>query len=255
MDSPTSLSAGHARTGLTGTSFVSEEPSSAFQTPMSSCRSEPMLSGAPEGVSAQLLLSAQQRLREAFACSVAPHSLMTFTTITQEPCQYEGAMPKMSSLDATTDICHFMRALEPHGDVLETHAEASDQPGVCEGIRDSDDESVSSMGDRHTRKRKRRDQSESCASCCKRAGEAAAAQQHLRSVCDDLAAQNAMLRSQLAAAAEALRGERASSQAELHALRQKNTALGAFLPQSVAAFASEVPSSLYTKKGLRAMLD
>ena len=54
-----------------------------------------------------------------------------------------------------------------------------------------------------------------------RAGEAAAAQQHLRSVCDDLAAQNAMLRSQLAAAAEALRGERASSQAELHALRQK----------------------------------
>ena len=54
-----------------------------------------------------------------------------------------------------------------------------------------------------------------------RAGEAAAAQQHLRSVCDDLAAQNAVLRSQLAAAAEALRSERASSQAELHALRQK----------------------------------
>ncbi len=45
MDSPTSLSADHARTGLTGTSFVSEEPSSAFQTPMSSCRSEPMLTG------------------------------------------------------------------------------------------------------------------------------------------------------------------------------------------------------------------
>ena len=54
-----------------------------------------------------------------------------------------------------------------------------------------------------------------------RVGEAAAAQQHLRSVCDDLAAQNAMLRNQLAAAAEALRSERATFQAELHALRQK----------------------------------
>ena len=54
-----------------------------------------------------------------------------------------------------------------------------------------------------------------------RAGEAAAAQQHLHSMCDDLAAQNALLRSQLAAAAELLRGERASFQAERHALRQK----------------------------------
>ena len=45
MDGSTSLSADHAQTGLTGTSFVSEEPSSAFQTPMSSCRSEPMLTG------------------------------------------------------------------------------------------------------------------------------------------------------------------------------------------------------------------
>ena len=33
----------------------------------------------------------------------------------------------------------------------------------------------------------------------------------------------------------------------------QNAALGAFLPQSVAAFAGEVPSSLLTKKGLRAM--
>ena len=34
----------------------------------------------------------------------------------------------------------------------------------------------------------------------------------------------------------------------------QNTALGAFLPQSVAAFAGEVPSSLLTTtKGLRAM--
>ena len=38
-------------------------------------------------------------------------------------------------------------------------------------------------------------------------------------------------------------------------LSAQNTALGAFLPQSVAAFASEIPSSLYTKKGRRALLD
>ncbi len=38
-------------------------------------------------------------------------------------------------------------------------------------------------------------------------------------------------------------------------LYSQNVALGAFLPQSVSAFASEIPSSLYTKKGLRAMLD
>lgn len=46
-------------------------------------------------------------------------------------------------------------------------------------------------------------------------------QQHYRSLCDDLAAQNAVLKSQLAAAVKALHCERASSQAELHALRQK----------------------------------
>ena len=51
--------------------------------------------------------------------------------------------------------------------------------------------------------------------------ESAAAQQRLRTLCDDLAAQNAVLRSQLATAAEVLRCERASFQAELHALRQK----------------------------------
>lgn len=33
----------------------------------------------------------------------------------------------------------------------------------------------------------------------------------------------------------------------------QNLALGAFLPQSVAAFASEAPSSLYTKKALHAL--
>ena len=37
-------------------------------------------------------------------------------------------------------------------------------------------------------------------------------------------------------------------------LSLQNAALGAFLPQSVAAFAGEVPSSMYTKKGLQAML-
>jgi len=46
-------------------------------------------------------------------------------------------------------------------------------------------------------------------------------QQHYRSLCDGLAAQNAVLKSQLAAAVKALSCERASSQAELHALRQK----------------------------------
>ena len=45
MYSSTSISADHARTGPTGTSFVSGEPSSAFQTPMSSCRSGAMLTG------------------------------------------------------------------------------------------------------------------------------------------------------------------------------------------------------------------
>ena len=45
MDRSTSISADHARTGPTGTSFVSGEPSSAFQTPMSSCRSGAMLTG------------------------------------------------------------------------------------------------------------------------------------------------------------------------------------------------------------------
>lgn len=34
----------------------------------------------------------------------------------------------------------------------------------------------------------------------------------------------------------------------------QNAALGAFLPQSVAAFASEVPSNIYTKKGVQALL-
>ena len=33
----------------------------------------------------------------------------------------------------------------------------------------------------------------------------------------------------------------------------QNAALGAFLPQSVAAFADEVPASLYTKKGMQAL--
>lgn len=45
MDSSISLSADHPRTGPTSTSFVSEEPSSAFETPMSSCRSGAMLTG------------------------------------------------------------------------------------------------------------------------------------------------------------------------------------------------------------------
>lgn len=40
-------------------------------------------------------------------------------------------------------------------------------------------------------------------------------------MCHDLAAQNALLKGQLAAVVKALRCERASAQAELQALRQK----------------------------------
>ena len=45
MDSRISLSADDAQTEPTGTSFVFGEPSSAFQTPMSSCRGGAMLTG------------------------------------------------------------------------------------------------------------------------------------------------------------------------------------------------------------------
>ena len=45
--------------------------------------------GAHETVSAQLLLSAQQKLQEAFLCSLAPHSLTTFSTFSQQPGQPE----------------------------------------------------------------------------------------------------------------------------------------------------------------------
>ena len=44
--------------------------------------------GAAETMSAKLLLSAQQKLQQAFPCGVAPHSLTTLSTITQQPCQH-----------------------------------------------------------------------------------------------------------------------------------------------------------------------
>lgn len=49
----------------------------------------PPCAGAADVVNAQLLLSAQQSLREAFPCSVVPHSLATFTMLSKEPCQHE----------------------------------------------------------------------------------------------------------------------------------------------------------------------
>ncbi|CAL8464937.1 g4472 [Coccomyxa elongata] len=263
----------------------SDVADAGYRTPLPIGRSSDAAGCQPQPISAELLLTAQKKLREVYepnmlAQSMMPSSLFAVQAAHGAPLPYSTYSapfePQMLSPHVqeaeptatwTNGTClphqtgsfyasgmHAMSTPQTTAAGLDTASPTRAQPrpegramrlkgGRRAAAEQSDDDTLSSSSSSKKRKRNEalssRMQQDSRA-----AAELALQRQQLQARMEQLAGYNAHLIRQLSAALRTLRSERAASQAEIARLHQKCSALAAFVPPSVAAFALDNPPEI-----------
>ncbi|EIE20552.1 hypothetical protein COCSUDRAFT_57697 [Coccomyxa subellipsoidea C-169] len=256
----------------------SDAAEAGFRTPLPMCQSADLADGQPQPISAELLLTAQKKLREAYESNIPACPMVSgavfgdqgaqmpfsgysahFEVKAMQPLLMEaqGSWPIGACTPAQPGSLHQPEVLHPQkprtvAASQEAAAASNPQPRL-EGNapkqrrargEESDEDTLSSSSSSGSKKRKRQAVMFSSMQPDSWAAELALQRRQLQARVEQLEGYNAHLIRQLSATLRTLRSERANTHAEITRMHQKCAALAAFLPPSVAAFALGNPPEI-----------